>query len=60
VAIALLSDRDTVFVGLDVDPMAMPDLPRFIDALGESLAELLELSRGSEASVGWFGIGKRA
>ena len=51
VAIALLSYRDTVFVGLDVDPLAMPDLAHFIDALGESLAELLALGHEPGATI---------
>ncbi|MFN8545290.1 MAG: wax ester/triacylglycerol synthase family O-acyltransferase [Candidatus Binatia bacterium] len=41
VAIALYSYRDTLHVGLDVDPLAMPDLPHFLDALGEAYAEVL-------------------
>lgn len=36
VAIALYSYRDTVYVGLDVDPLAMCDLDHFRDALAES------------------------
>ncbi len=47
VAIALYSYRDTVCVGLDVDPLAMDDLPHFRDALRESYAEVLNV--GSEA-----------
>jgi len=45
VAIALLSYRDRMCVGLDVDPIAMPDLPFFVDALGESLDEMVNVSR---------------
>jgi len=41
VAVALFSYRDTICVGLDVDPLGMPDLPCFVDALEEARAELL-------------------
>jgi len=47
VAIALYSYRETMCVGLDVDPLAMPDLPHFRDALQESYAEVLNLGRQS-------------
>ena len=52
VAIALYSYRDLVCVGLDVDALAMDDLPHFVDALAESYAEVLALSRepGRKAS----------
>ena len=43
VAIAAYRYRDAIHVGLDVDPLAMPDLPRFLDALGESYAETMTL-----------------
>ena len=43
VAIALYSYGDRVCVGLDVDPLAMSDLPHFLDALRESAAEVLSL-----------------
>jgi len=49
VAIALYSYQDTVLVGLDVDPLAMSDLPHFKDALAESYAEVLNVARGVEA-----------
>jgi len=45
VAIALYSYRDTLCVGLDVDPMAMKDLAHFRDALQESYEEVLNISR---------------
>jgi hypothetical protein len=44
VAIALYSYRDTVYVGLDVDPLAMDDLEHFRDALRESYAEVVNVA----------------
>jgi WS/DGAT/MGAT family acyltransferase len=44
VAIALYSYRDTIHVGLDVDPLAMADLEHFRDALRESYAEVLNVA----------------
>ncbi|HEY2386517.1 MAG TPA: wax ester/triacylglycerol synthase family O-acyltransferase [Candidatus Binatia bacterium] len=44
VAIALYSYRDTVYVGLDVDPLAMDDLEHFRDALRESYAEVVNIA----------------
>jgi hypothetical protein len=44
-SIALYSYRDMMHVGLDVDPLAMDDLPRFRDALAESYAEVLNVGR---------------
>jgi WS/DGAT/MGAT family acyltransferase len=52
VSVALFSYRDTVHVGLDVDPVAMDDLPRFLDALAESYAEVLSLGRAPSAGEG--------
>ncbi|MBI3785168.1 MAG: wax ester/triacylglycerol synthase family O-acyltransferase [Deltaproteobacteria bacterium] len=49
VAIALISYGDVMSVGLDVDPLAMNDLPRFRDALQESYAEILNI--GSHGDV---------
>jgi diacylglycerol O-acyltransferase / wax synthase len=43
VSIALYSYRDTMHVGLDVDPLAMDDLPRFQDALAESYDEVMRV-----------------
>jgi len=48
-AIAVYSYRDMLHVGLDVDPLAMPDLPHFLDALGESCVEVVAVGRGSDA-----------
>ena len=45
VAIALYSYRDTVCVGLDIDPMTMGDLPHFRDALQEAYDEVLSVGR---------------
>jgi diacylglycerol O-acyltransferase len=45
VAIALYSYRDTVCVGLDIDPMTMGDLPHFRDALQEAYDEVLNVGR---------------
>ena len=45
VAIALFTYRDVMWVGLDVDPLAMDDLPRFRDALHESYAEIVNIGR---------------
>ncbi len=50
-AIAVYSYRDTLHVGLDVDPLAMPDLPHFLDALAESYAEVMDLGGESEARI---------
>ena len=36
-----------VHVGPDVDPLAMGDLEHFRDALAESYAEVLDVSRGT-------------
>jgi WS/DGAT/MGAT family acyltransferase len=41
VAIALYSYGGVLYVGLDVDPLAMDDLPNFREALAESYAEVL-------------------
>jgi WS/DGAT/MGAT family acyltransferase len=43
VAIAAFSYRDTVYVGLDVDPLAMGDVAAFRDAFAESYAEVVGL-----------------
>jgi diacylglycerol O-acyltransferase / wax synthase len=47
-AIALFSYRGTLFVGLDIDPLEMHDLPQFRDALRESHAEVLNVGRYAE------------
>jgi hypothetical protein len=49
VAIALYSYREMVHVGLDVDPLAMGDLPHFRDALAESYAEVVNVARDAAA-----------
>jgi WS/DGAT/MGAT family acyltransferase len=46
VAIASYSYRDRMHVGLDVDPLAMNDLPHFLDALAESWDEVRTLRWG--------------
>jgi diacylglycerol O-acyltransferase len=51
VAIALFRYRDMVHVGLDVDPLAMPDLPHFRDALAESYAEVMNVGRRGDAAI---------
>ena len=51
VAIAAYRYRETVHVGLDVDPLAMEDLPRFLDALRESYAETIALRRAPAGSA---------
>lgn len=51
VAVALYSYRDRVFIGLDVDAMAMHDLPHFRDALQESYDELLNVSQRLDVSA---------
>jgi WS/DGAT/MGAT family acyltransferase len=48
VAIALFTYRNMMWVGLDVDPLAMDDLPHFCDALRESYAEILKIGRPSD------------
>jgi hypothetical protein len=45
VAIALFTYREVMWVGLDVDPLAMDDLPHFRDALHESYAEIVNIGR---------------
>ena len=50
VAIALCSYQGTMFVGLDVDPLAMKDLPHFLDALRESYDEILNVGGTAEAA----------
>jgi WS/DGAT/MGAT family acyltransferase len=51
VAIALYSYRDMVHVGLDVDPLAMADLPHFRDALAESYAEVMNVGLHADPTV---------
>jgi len=48
VAIALYTYYDRIFVGLDVDPLAMHDLPHFRDALQEAYEEVLNVGRRVE------------
>ena len=48
VAIALYSYRDTVNVGLDIDPMSMGDLPHFRDAMQEAYDEVLSVGRQAD------------
>ncbi len=50
VAIALYSYRDAMFVGLDIDPLAMDDLPHFRDALQESYEEVLSVGRRADGA----------
>ena len=52
IAIASYRYRDTIHVGLDVDPLALPDLSRFVDALGESYAETMSLGDGEAGAAG--------
>jgi WS/DGAT/MGAT family acyltransferase len=49
VAIALFTYRDMMWVGLDVDPLAMDDLPRFRDALRESYEEVVSIGRQGDS-----------
>lgn len=51
VAIALFSYRDLMCVGLDVDPLAMTDLPHFRDALQESYDEILNIGRQGDVRL---------
>lgn len=51
VAIALFTYRGTIFGGLDVDPMAMHDLPHFVDALRESSDEVLGMGRHRQVAA---------
>lgn len=48
IAIALYSYCDTVYVGLDIDPMTMGDLPHFRDALQEAYDEVLSVGRQAD------------
>ena len=48
VAVGLMSYQDRVWVGLDVDPLAMGDLQHFRDALAESYAEVLSVGRETQ------------
>jgi WS/DGAT/MGAT family acyltransferase len=48
-SVALFSYRDTVCVGIDVDPLAMPDLPHFVDAFDEARRELLAVAGADTA-----------
>jgi hypothetical protein len=50
VAIALCSYRDTLCVGLTVDPQGMDDLAGFRAMLGDSYAEVLRLGRPRRSS----------
>ena len=49
VAIALYSYRNVLCVGLDIDALAMDDLPRFRDAFLESYAEVLNIGQQTTA-----------
>ncbi len=62
VAVAAFRYHDRMFLGLDIDPVAMPDLARFRDALAESYAEVLALGRktGDEAHVASPPLGTEA
>jgi diacylglycerol O-acyltransferase len=51
VAIALFTYRGRMWVGLDVDPLAMDDLPHFLDALRESYAEILNVGRQADVRL---------
>lgn len=46
-SVALFSYRDTACVGIDLDPLAMPDLPHFVDAFDEARRELLAVAGGA-------------
>jgi diacylglycerol O-acyltransferase / wax synthase len=48
VAIALYSYRDTICVGLDIDPLSMDDLPHFRDALEQAYDEVLSVGRQAD------------
>jgi WS/DGAT/MGAT family acyltransferase len=50
-SIAAYRYRDTVYVGLDLDPVAMPDFPRLYDAFRESWAELQAVAATEEHQV---------
>jgi diacylglycerol O-acyltransferase / wax synthase len=52
VAVALYSYRDTMYLGLDVDPLAMDDLSRFRQALQDACLEVLHLGRRGLAKRG--------
>jgi len=45
VAVALYSYRDTLHVGLDIDPVSMDDLPHFRDAIAGAYDEMLNIGR---------------
>ena len=51
VAIALFTYRGVMWVGLDVDPLAMDDLPQFRNALHEAYAEVLNIGRRGDARL---------
>jgi len=44
-SIGLFSYRDVLYVGLDIDPLGMDDLPRFRAALQEAYSEVLGMAR---------------
>jgi diacylglycerol O-acyltransferase len=44
-SIGLFSYRDVLYVGLDIDPLGMDDLPRFRAALQEAYTEVLGMAR---------------
>ncbi len=50
IAIALYSYRDTVCVGLDIDPLAMDDLPFFRQALQDAYDETLNMGHRTHRS----------
>jgi WS/DGAT/MGAT family acyltransferase len=54
-SVALFSYRDTICVGIDVDPLAMPDLAHFVDAFDESRRELLAVAGAGTARVAHTG-----
>jgi len=54
-SVALFSYRDTICVGIDVDPLAMPDLAHFVDAFDEARRELLAVAGADDAPVAHAG-----
>jgi len=41
-----------MFEGLDVDPLAMHDVPHFLDAFQEAYDEVLNVGRAAETETG--------
>jgi diacylglycerol O-acyltransferase len=58
-SIGLFSYREVLYVGLDIDPLGMNDLPRFRAALQEAYSEVLGMARRAARPAGRVPIPRR-